>query len=567
MPVYNIPGVSAELKFTGPVLADIFLGKITKWNDPAIAKLNPGVNLPATDITVVAPVGRVGHDLHLGRLPVEGVAGVEEQGRRRHVGELAGRRRRQRQRRRRRPRQADARRDRLRRADLRAAEQDQLRRGAERGRQVREGVDRVGDRGRGRGGDEDARRLPRVDHQRARATRSYPISSFTWLLLYESPKDKAQGKVMVDFMKWALTDGQKFAPRARLRAAAEERRRHGDAGAREDQGAAVEAGRHRWQLRQRTRPDDLCFRVGTGAFALVLDRRSSSAIGVELLAPVAAVDPEVRLAVLADRHLGSGRRRVRRAAVHLGHALFVGAGAAHLDARSRSASRSSSRSSRPAWLRRPLVFLTELLAAIPSIVYGLWGIFVLVPLVRQLEIEHARRGCKAVPLFSGPPLGVGMLSAALILAIMVIPFTSSVAREVLRAVPQAQREGAYALGATRWEAIRMALFYARTGIIGAIMLGFGRALGETMAVTMVIGNNPQITTSLFAPQYTMAAVIANEFTEATDDIYLHALVEIGLVLFVITLIINVLSRLLIWSHEPAEAADDGPARRGCREAA
>ena len=169
---------------------------------------------------------------------------------------------------------------------------------------------------------------------------------------------------------------------------------------------------------------------------------------------------------------------------------------------------------------------------------------------------------RAVPLFTGPPLGVGMLAAALILAVMVIPFTSSVAREVLRAVPQAQREGAYALGATRWEAIRMALFYARTGIIGAIMLGFGRALGETMAVTMVIGNNPQISWSLYAPQYTMAAVIANEFTEATDDLYLHALVEIGLVLFVITLIINVISRMLIWSmNRPARAEGGAPHRR------
>ena len=216
-------------------------------------------------------------------------------------------------------------------------------------------------------------------------------------------------------------------------------------------------------------------------------------------------------------------------------------------------------------MRRPLVFLTELLAAIPSIVYGLWGIFVLVPLVRQLEM-NTPAWLKAVPLFSGPPLGVGMLSAALILSIMVIPFTSSVAREVLKTVPQAQREGAYALGATRWEAIRMALFYARTGIIGAIMLGFGRALGETMAVTMVIGNNPQITTSLFAPQYTMAAVIANEFTEATDDIYLSALVEIGLVLFVMTLIINMLSRLLIWSMSRAKQPKKVP-RVGLRAAA
>jgi phosphate transport system permease protein len=200
----------------------------------------------------------------------------------------------------------------------------------------------------------------------------------------------------------------------------------------------------------------------------------------------------------------------------------------------------------PLPLRRTLVFLTELLAAIPSIVYGLWGIFVLVPFVRQLEAA-APEWLRAIPLFSGPPLGVGMLSAALILSIMVIPFSSSVAREVLTAVPQSQREGAYALGATRWEAIRMALFYARTGVVGAVMLGFGRALGETMAVTMVIGNNPQISWSLFAPQYTMAAVLANEFAEATGDLYLHALTEIGLVLFIITLFINVISRLFIRS--------------------
>ena len=137
----------------------------------------------------------------------------------------------------------------------------------------------------------------------------------------------------------------------------------------------------------------------------------------------------------------------------------------------------------------------------------------LVPVVRQLEA--ATPACsRSLPLFSGPPLGIGMLPAALILAIMIIPFSSSIAREVLRAVPQAQREGAYALGATRWEAIRMALFYARTGIVGAVMLGFGRALGETMAVTMVIGNSPKVTWSLFAPQHTMSAVIANEFAEA-----------------------------------------------------
>jgi len=200
----------------------------------------------------------------------------------------------------------------------------------------------------------------------------------------------------------------------------------------------------------------------------------------------------------------------------------------------------------PGALRAPLIFLTELLAAIPSIVYGLWGIFVLVPAVRS--VETAMPGSlRALPLFSGPPLGVGMFAAALILAVMVVPFTSAIAREVLRTVPASQREAAFALGATRFEAIRAAMFYARTGIIGAVMLGFGRALGETMAVTMVIGNNPQVSLSLFAPQYTMAAVLANEFTEAADALYLSALIEIGLVLFVITLIVNMLSRVLIWS--------------------
>jgi len=200
----------------------------------------------------------------------------------------------------------------------------------------------------------------------------------------------------------------------------------------------------------------------------------------------------------------------------------------------------------PKSLRTPLAFLTELLAAIPSIVYGLWGVFVLVPFVRSLQMLRPE-WMKKFPLFSGPPLGVGMGSAALILAVMVIPFTSSVAREVLKAVPSTQREAAYALGATRWEAILAALRFGRTGIIGAVILGFGRAIGETMAVTMVIGNNPQISASLFAPQYTMAAVIANEFSEAANDLYVSALIEIGLVLFVITVIINAISRLLIWS--------------------
>lgn len=199
----------------------------------------------------------------------------------------------------------------------------------------------------------------------------------------------------------------------------------------------------------------------------------------------------------------------------------------------------------PHRLRQPLAFLTELLAAIPSIVYGLWGIFVLVPAIRAVE-QSLPDWLRATPFFSGPAVGVGMLSAASVLAIMIVPFSSAVAREVLKAVPAAQREGAYALGATRWEATKIALYYTRVGIVGAVMLGLGRALGETMAVTMVIGNTPQVSASLLAPQYTMAAVIANEFAEATSPLHISALVEIGLVLFTVTLVVNAASRLLIW---------------------
>lgn len=220
----------------------------------------------------------------------------------------------------------------------------------------------------------------------------------------------------------------------------------------------------------------------------------------------------------------------------------------------------------PSWLRQPLVFLTELLAAIPSIVYGLWGVFVLVPAVRAFQTSLPE-WIRAMPLFSGPAVGVSLFSAALVLAVMVIPFTSAVAREVLKAVPASQREAAYALGSTRWEATRAALHYGRAGIIGAVMLGFGRALGETMAVTMVIGNTPKALTSIFAPQHTMAAVIANEFVEASDQLHADALVEIGLVLFIITLLVNMASRLLIWNMTRQRAGSRRRAMKPAPEAA
>ncbi len=201
----------------------------------------------------------------------------------------------------------------------------------------------------------------------------------------------------------------------------------------------------------------------------------------------------------------------------------------------------------PVWLRQPLAFLVELLAAVPSVVYGLWGIFALAPLLRDHAEPVLARLFGFLPFFRGPHEGYGMLAAAIILAIMILPTIASVSREVLRAVPDSFREGALALGATKWESLRdVVLPVARSGLVGAIILGLGRALGETMAVTMIIGNRTEISASLFAPSYTMASVIANEFTEATGDLYLSALAEIGLLLFVVTLLLNIVARLLIW---------------------
>ena len=202
----------------------------------------------------------------------------------------------------------------------------------------------------------------------------------------------------------------------------------------------------------------------------------------------------------------------------------------------------------PKALRGPLSFFVELLAAIPSVIYGLWAIFILVPLLSGYIQPFLAQTLGWTGLFSGPPYGIGMLAAGIILAIMIVPIISSITREVLMVVPQHQREGVLALGATRWEMIRVGVLRnARAGIVGGIILGLGRALGETMAVTMVIGNRPEIAKSLFAPGYTMASVLANEFSEATGDVYLSALIEIGLALFLVTIIVNALAQVLVWS--------------------
>jgi phosphate transport system permease protein len=201
----------------------------------------------------------------------------------------------------------------------------------------------------------------------------------------------------------------------------------------------------------------------------------------------------------------------------------------------------------PRAVRGPVSFVIELLAAIPSVVYGLWGIFVLIPFLRAAVFPVLRDGLGFLPLFQGPIYGPSMLAASVILAIMVMPYIMSVSREVLLAVPASQPEAALALGATRWEAVTtVVLPYARSGLVGAVILGLGRALGETMAVTMLIGNRHEIAASLFAPGYTMAAVIANEFAEAATDIHFSALTFVAFVLFLVTVVVNAGARFLIW---------------------
>jgi phosphate transport system permease protein len=201
----------------------------------------------------------------------------------------------------------------------------------------------------------------------------------------------------------------------------------------------------------------------------------------------------------------------------------------------------------PSYIARPVGFLVELLAAIPSVVYGLWGIFVLAPVLREYVEPALAKVFGWLPLFRGSITGIGLLTGGIILAIMVTPIISAVVRDVLAAVPGSQREAALALGATKWEMIRVVLVNGAPGIAGAVILGLGRALGETMAVTMVIGNRAQISPSLFEPSYTIASAIANEFTEATGDLYLSALVELGLILFLVTFIVNGIARLLVWN--------------------
>jgi phosphate transport system permease protein len=205
----------------------------------------------------------------------------------------------------------------------------------------------------------------------------------------------------------------------------------------------------------------------------------------------------------------------------------------------------------PRKLAAPVGMLVELLAAVPSVVYGLWGLFVLAPIMRTLIQPALSKNLGFLPLFQGPPLGIGMLTGGILLSIMILPTVAAIARDVFAAVPNDQREGMLALGATKWEMLtRAVLPYARSGVIGALVLAVGRAMGEAMAVVMVIGNTPSVSASLFRPAYTMASVLATEFTEATGKMYVSVLIEIGLLLFLLSVVVNVMARVLVWSVAP-----------------
>jgi phosphate transport system permease protein len=205
----------------------------------------------------------------------------------------------------------------------------------------------------------------------------------------------------------------------------------------------------------------------------------------------------------------------------------------------------------PRRLAGPVAMLVELLAAVPSVVYGLWGLFVLSPIMRTVIQPALGKSLGFLPLFQGPPLGIGMLTGGILLSIMILPTIAAISRDVFAAVPNEQREAMLALGATKWEMLTKAVIpYARSGVIGALVLALGRAMGEAMAVVMVIGNTPAVSASLFRPAYTMASVLANEFTEATGQMYVSVLIEIGLLLFVLSIVVNVVARLLVWSVAP-----------------
>jgi phosphate transport system substrate-binding protein len=519
---YNVPAVTTPLQLSGEVISDIFMGRVTKWNDARLTALNPGVSLPANDIIVVhrsdgsgttyvftdylasaSPAWTVdgggpgrGKEVQwpvgLGGKGNEGVAGQVKQ-----TAMSLGY------------------------VELAYAKQNNL------------PVALVPAIPQATSSSRPSRRLPppprawcqrwpRTDYRISIVNgprRRYPISSFTWLLVYETPPDAEKGRTIVDFLRWMYSVGQNsaaaldYAPAGALSTRLTDRLRlHKVVGqpvtSIEQAPGAADSTSPATTLEGKSLGDRIYRTLTTGC-----------AVAIPVLLAFIAFEV-VAAAWPALRQFGFGFLtssvwdpvRERFGAAPMIYGTIVSSLVALILAAPLALGVAIWLSEfSPRWLRTPVSFLVDLLAAIPSVVYGLWGIFVLLPILREsvMPFLATTLGLGHTPFFSGPTYGNSMLAASVILAIMILPYISAVSREVLMAVPRSQREAALAMGATKWEMIRDAVIpYARSGILGGVILGLGRALGETMAVTMLIGNRHEISTSLFAPGYTLASVIA-----------------------------------------------------------
>ncbi len=518
--VYNLSGIGNGLKLIPEVLTKIFFGEISNWNDEELVALNPQLNLPNLAITVVHRSDGSGTTNiftdYLSKISLKwatkvgkgtsvnwpkGLGGKGNEGVTGQIKQIPGA---------------------IGYIELAYALTNKLTSAAIRnktGKFIEPNEEATTAAAAG-----SLSKIPkdfRVSITNSAGAQSYPICGFTWLLIYKNQKNVAKGKTLRRYQKhWQREKKKKLRQ--------------------------LKSGNKVTNIKKKRNAGDLIFKhitelfalsiaVSLGAILWQLYRSSTMSInkfGWDFLF-TSTWDPvhEIfgALPFIFGTIVSSLLALIIAVPISLGIAIFL---------------------SELAPLRiRPIVsLLIELLAAIPSIVYGLWGIFVLAPVLRNVVEPFFIKYFGFIPVFRGPGSGLDMFAASLILAVMIIPTISAISREVMTAVPLSQRETALALGATQWETIRVAvLAMALPGIIGASLLGLGRALGETMAVTMVIGNRPEISLSLFQPAYTMSSVIANEFAEATSDIHLSALSEIGFILLIITLIMSIFSRLLVWS--------------------
>src|SRR6185437_15163034 len=494
-----------------------------------------------------ASLRRLGHDLHLVRLPLEGEPRVAVEGRQGHLDQLAHRGRRQGQRGRRLVRAAHQRRDRLRRVRVRAAEPHDVCGDAEQGRRVRVAQRAVlPGGGRGRGLEQGARHEPHA-HRRAGQGRVADRRGHVHPRAHRV-RQPGTGKAAARVLPMGVRERRQDRRVARLRADARERREADRVELERDQGFVRQAGHLTPALSPMSAvPDNRALATAEPSAVAVF-----SLLAAILVSLVVGSMPAIRKfgpGFLASAQWDPVQENfgalvpiygtVLTSAIALAIAIPVSFGiSVFLTELS------------PVWLRRPLGTAIEMLAAIPSIIYGMWGLFVFAPVFQDHVEPFLADTLGKVPglaiLFSGPPMGIGMLAAGIILAVMVIPFITAVMRDVFELVPAMLKESAYGLGSTTWEVVRsVVLPYTKVGVIGGIMLGLGRALGETMAVTFVIGNAHEFSASLFMPGNSIASALANEFNEAVGEVYTSALIELGLILFLITTVVLAASKLLL----------------------